>query len=399
MSCHAVTKPVPPWLAVTVALLLSAASAGVAWHARAASEPFTIPLADDGAAAAPAAVAQVRSDSAPPPPLFMEPQGAQPGAGPAGEETTAPEAVPGTAAPEAEAATAEPPASAAPAAGAPVGETPVDETEPQAASRGDGDVEALLRQLMADDSVVAIVDGKAILWGEVWSAVDELPGDYRSQPEVLFPALLRRAVDMILLANAARREELHKDPALRRQVAAYEERLLRERVLQRHLEAAVTDDKLEALYAQHIQRLAGAVEVTASHIQLDSEAAALAVIAALDQGADFATLAHERSLAASAKQGGSLGSFRLDRMPPGFGAAVARLVPGEYSREPARSEFGWHVIKLERRSGAALPSFAELEPDLRQEAERAAINDLLQDLRQRASIEIMPAAAGEQTPE
>lgn len=364
-------------------------AASPAQAAEAASETFTVPLAGEDAAAAPAGpqpvpVEEERSDGAPPLPLFSLPSEAQPGAGPAASEIS--ETAPTIAAPK----------PATPEAEAPAGEAP-DETASQGASRG-SDSEALLRQLMADDSVVAIVDGKAILWGEVWRELEALPGEYRGEPERLFPALLRRAIDMILLANAARREDLQNDPAIRHQVNAYEERLLREAMLQRQIDAAVSEESLRVLYVQHIQRQAAAVEVTASHIQLDSEAAARAVIAELDQGGDFATLARQRSLASSGGQGGSLGTFRLDRMPPGFAAALTQLRPGDYSRVPAKSEFGWHVIKLERRDGAALPSFAELEPELRKEAERKAIDDLLQDLRQRASIEIMPVV-GEQRPD
>lgn len=399
-------------------------------RAQAAPEAFTIPLPDDGSAPVPAEPADSRpaaSDpavadqaaprgagpsepapvgagpetSVPPPPLLTEPE-AETAGPPAASGTAVPEAATPETAPSTATATDEPSTTDPPAADVGAMEpatAPAGSATSQAASRGDDDIEAVLRKLMADDSVVAIVDGKAILWGEVWRSAEELPSDYRGQPELLFPALLRRAVDMILLTNAARRDDLHHDPAIRRQVANYEERLLREQLLQRQIEAAVTDDALQELYYQHIQRQAAAVEVTARHIQLDSEDAALAVIAALDQGADFADLARERSQAASGKQGGSLGSFRLDRMPASFAAAIAKLQPGAYSQEPAKSEFGWHVIKLERRDGAALPSFAELAPQLRQEAERKAINDLLQELRSRASIELMPVAAGEQTSE
>ena len=247
---------------------------------------------------------------------------------------------------------------------------------------------------MDDETLVALVNGKGIRWGDVWRSAERLPPDYQDKIDTLFPALLQRAVDLQLLADAARAEGLPQEAEIRREVADFEERLIRERLLERHIAARVTRPALEELYSSYLAERASSVEVTARHIQVDDRETALRVIAALDGGADFAHLARQHSVAGSGAEGGSLGTFLLDRMPPAFAAAVIELAPGRYTREPVQTEFGWHVIQLDDKIDAAIASFDELEPRLRQEATRRVIAELLRDLRANAEIEILPAEAG-----
>lgn len=274
----------------------------------------------------------------------------------------------------------------------PLVEIQADESDVLGAGNADEDAETreLLRQLMADESVVARVNGREILWGEVWRSAEELPADYQKRLDTLFPALLQRTIDLMLLSDAARRQGLQNDEAIRAQVRDYEDELIRERLLAQHVAAGVNEQTLQALYADYLREKSEAVEVSARHIQVPSREAALEVIDALDEGADFATLARERSMGSSAARGGDLGTFRLNRMAPSFADAVARLAPGNYTRKPVQTEFGWHVILLISRQGGALPSFAELEPTLREEASRRSVNDLLRDLREQAVIKILP---------
>ena len=248
----------------------------------------------------------------------------------------------------------------------------------------------LLQQLMDDESVVARVNGREILWGEVWRSAEDLPADYQDRLDTLFPSLLRRTIDLMLLADAARRQGLQNDEAIRARVREYEDELIRERLLEQQIEASVSEQTLQALYADYLREKSQEVEVSARHIQVPTREAAVEVIAALNDGADFASLARERSQGSSAARGGDLGTFRLNRMTPAFADAVARLAPGNYTREPVQTEFGWHVILLTSRQGGTLPSFAELEPRLRDEAARRSINELLRDLRDQAVIKILP---------
>jgi len=108
-------------------------------------------------------------------------------------------------------------------------------------------------------------------------------------------------------------------------------------------EIEVSDEEVVAVYEEQIQ-LAPGTQYKASHILVQSQGEAVAIIQELIGGADFAELAKERSSGPSAPKGGELPWFSPDQMVPQFTAAVARLEDGRYTTDPVQSEFGWHVI-------------------------------------------------------
>ena len=132
---------------------------------------------------------------------------------------------------------------------------------------------------------------------------------------------------------------------------------------------------------------------------VSSESSAREIVRALDGGADFAQLARQRSMSPSARRGGDLGTFRLDRMPPAFAAAVRPLQAGVYTREPVQTEFGWHVILLEQRFDKRLPSFEETKAQLSRTLARQVIDGMLEQLRANARIEFMPEVSDRAEPD
>jgi peptidyl-prolyl cis-trans isomerase C len=168
--------------------------------------------------------------------------------------------------------------------------------------------------------------------------------------------------------------------------------VLSDTLIRRQVADRVTEDMLRARYDAHIEGLAARTEVRARHILLDSEARAREAIAALDAGADFAALARARSMGPTAEQGGDLDYFTWDNMVPDFATAAFDLEIGQYSPDPVRTEFGWHVIKVEDRRAEGAASFEEMREGLRESATRELLDELLQTLRGRAEIELYPEA-------
>ncbi|NJO38685.1 MAG: hypothetical protein HC871_15110, partial [Rhizobiales bacterium] len=123
-------------------------------------------------------------------------------------------------------------------------------------------------------------------------------------------------------------------------------------------------------------------EVRARHILLASEDDAKAVIAELEGGADFSELAKEKSTGPSGPQGGDLGYFKKGQMVPEFGDAAFAMDVGSTSAAPVKTQFGFHVIKVEDKRKVE-PSFEETEPQIRQEVARAIVTALVEDLRGR----------------
>ena len=239
-----------------------------------------------------------------------------------------------------------------------------------------------------EDTVVAIVDGVAVHRSELEEVARGLPEQFRQMPlQVLYGILLDRVIDFRLLANEAERLDVADDPAVEAALARARADVLREALVQQKIREETTADKLRERYEGLKQSENFAQEeVHARHILTESEQEAKAVIEELQGGADFAALAEERSVGPSAEGGGDLGFFRREQMVPEFAEAAFALDPGEITTEPVQTQFGWHVIKvLDRRT--AEPTFAESEPQLRQELARDVVTALVADLREDAEIE------------
>ncbi len=253
-----------------------------------------------------------------------------------------------------------------------------------------------MEQMALQNPVVARVNGHEIRWAAVMASAQDLPERYQEQLESVFPALLDRLVDVRLLAEAAREQGLSEDEEVRRRRVELEDRLLSNVFLERYVAENVTTAAVRARYDAMVALRRANLEVRARHIIVETEEEAEAVIAELDAGEVFPTLARERSIGPSAERGGDLGYFFSRRMDPDFAEALNALEPGSYTAEPVETGFGWHVILLVDRRDDDVPSFLDMRDQLREELTREAMGRLVGSLRQRASLEMFPedAASG-----
>ncbi|MYF88028.1 MAG: peptidylprolyl isomerase [Boseongicola sp. SB0676_bin_33] len=232
------------------------------------------------------------------------------------------------------------------------------------------------------DTVVATVNGAEITLGHMILLKQRLPEQYRQLPgDVLFDGILDQLVQHALLGGVV--ETL---PLSARLTLENEERALRaNEEVQRVASAAVTVEALQEAYDQAYGSAEPETEYNASHILVTTEEEALALAADLDGGADFATLAKERSTGPSGPVGGELGWFARGAMVPAFDAAVAALDVGAIS-DPVQTQFGWHVIKLNATRIKNVPTIAEVQGELLGGIQRAAIERRLEELRAGADI-------------
>ncbi|MCT8268232.1 peptidylprolyl isomerase [Afifella sp. JA880] len=225
--------------------------------------------------------------------------------------------------------------------------------------------------------------------------LDRVPGPRRRA--VLVDVL----VDMELLAEAAREKGLDKTPDFDQRLEFLKTRALRNEYVEKEIVNAVTDDEVKAEYDKQISGFKPEEEVHARHILVTTKEEAEEIIKQLDAGKDFAELAKEKSTGPSGPQGGDLGYFPKGRMVPEFDKAVFALEPGEYSKEPVKSEFGWHVIKLEDKRMSSPPPLDDIKEQLRGVLVRQKFNEVMTKLRDDTTIEVYnkanaePAADGE----
>lgn len=242
--------------------------------------------------------------------------------------------------------------------------------------------------LAQDDPVVATVNGNHITRSEVEQAYVRLPEQYRQAPmEAVFEPLSEQMIDGELILEQAVADDLASDPDIAAEIENARANVIRQALVGRAIDAAMTDEALQAAYEEKKSDPAFTYEeVKARHILVAEEAEAIEVIAALDAGGDFEELAKEKSTGPSGPNGGDLGYFQQGAMVPEFGDAAFAMEPGTYTKEPVKTDFGYHVIMVEDKRNSN-PSFAETEQEIRQALAETTITDLVDSLREGAEIE------------
>src|SRR5689334_8515257 len=238
-------------------------------------------------------------------------------------------------------------------------------------------------------TVVARVDGTELHLSDVEAAQQSLPAQVQKLPLAqIYPVLLDRLVDGMLIAEAGRKEHLDQDPDVQLRLKRYEDRLIQEAYLNQAIKAAETDDQLKARYQTFAKEKAGREEVHARHILVKTEGEASSIIGELDKGADFAELAKQHSTDPSgSSSGGDLGYFGHDDMAKEFADAAFALPPGQYTKAPVKTKFGWHVIKVEDHRVSTPPSFDEARQEVTQLVAHDAVDAKPKELRGSANIE------------
>lgn len=239
------------------------------------------------------------------------------------------------------------------------------------------------------DPVVATVNGQPIRLSELEVAQQSLPQQYRNMPlQAVFPALLDRIIDSKLVVQEGKKSKINEDPAFKKRMAFVEDQVLQDFWIQREIARQVTADKLQKRYEERLKQMPAEEEVHARHILVSTEDEAKALIAELKKGAAFDKLAKEKSTdKASGAEGGDLGWFKKSDMVKEFADAAFNLKKDELTETPVKTQFGYHIIKVEDRRKAPPPAFEEMADQLREEMAREVITAQLDQLRSGAKIE------------
>jgi peptidyl-prolyl cis-trans isomerase C len=148
----------------------------------------------------------------------------------------------------------------------------------------------------------------------------------------------------------------------------------------------VTDADLKAEYDKFTSANAGK-EYKARHILVEKEDDAKAIIASLKKGDKFEDLAKKMSKdPGSGANGGDLDWANASSYVPEFSAAMTKLEKGQLAAEPVKSQFGWHVIRVDDIRDAKLPSFEEVKPQISQQMTQQKLAQFQEELRKKASV-------------
>src|SRR5215471_9304869 len=235
--------------------------------------------------------------------------------------------------------------------------------------------------------VLAKVNGTEIRKSDLTLAEEELgPSLAQMDPSTKDDNVLSFLIDMKLVAKAAEDKKVQDSEDFKKRMAFARNRLLMDNLLASEGKAATTDDAMKKVYEEASKQITGEQEVHARHILVETEDEAKAIAAELKKGADFAELAKKKSKDPGASDGGDLGFFTKEQMVPEFSAVAFTLEPGKIS-DPVKSQFGWHVIKVEEKRNRQAPPMDQVKGQIETYVTRKAQAEYVAKLREAAKVE------------
>jgi len=235
-------------------------------------------------------------------------------------------------------------------------------------------------------TVVAKVNGIEITEGELALAEEDLGRSIRAEGEEKRAQIIQYLADLKAGAKAARERKIEDTADYKRRLSYVTEKVLLDELLADEVKKAVSPEAMRKLYDDTVKNLQPEMEVRARHILVETEEEAKKIAERLAKGEDFAALAKELSKdAGSGKDGGDLGYFTKDRMVKEFAEVAFATEKGKIAA-PVKSQFGWHIIKVEDSRVKPLPEFDTVKAQIEQFLTRKAQQDFI--VAQRAANKI-----------
>jgi len=251
-----------------------------------------------------------------------------------------------------------------------------------------------------NDPVIAKVNGMEIRQSDLAIAEEDLgPNSAALSPDAKRDYLIQYLTDIILVAKASEGKKIADGADFQRRLDHVRNKLLAEFVLQAQIKTAATDEAMRKVYDDAVKGMSSEEEVRARHILIrvasptdekaskEAENKIKALIERLNKGEDFATLANEFTEDPSGKQnGGDLDYFTKEQMVPEFSTVAFQLDKGQISG-PIKTQFGWHVLKVEDKRSRKPPEFEKVRDQVQTIVMRKAQADFITKLREEAKIE------------
>lgn len=244
--------------------------------------------------------------------------------------------------------------------------------------------------LAQNDPVIAKVNGTEIRESDLAMAEEDVGQNPQLQAmsgDAKRDYLVSYLTDVILAAKAAEGKKVADQKEFKGRLAFIRNKLLMETLLQQEGKAALTEAAMKSVYDDAVKQMGNEQEVRARHILVPSEDEAKAVLAEIKKGTDFAELAKQKSKdPGAAAEGGDLGYFGKGQMVPEFADTAFKLDKGQVS-DPVKTQFGWHIIKVEDKRTKPVPEFDKVKDQIETYVQRKAQAEFIQKLQQGAKVE------------
>ncbi len=277
------------------------------------------------------------------------------------------------------------------------------------------------RVATAANPKVADVGGEMILKSDVeqlYNAIKQRAGAQAPAQDEVFWMLVDQIVASRLIIQAATKDNLQSTAEVQAAVKMATEQIVQEAYVQSLFKGLDTDANLKPLYDQMVESMKGQQEIRARHILVADEAKAVELIKKINDGAKFEDVAKAESIdTGSGANGGDLDYFSKDAMVPEFGTVAFALSDGQMTQTPVKTQFGYHIIKVEGRRAVTPPKFEDVKPQLVARAQQEKLQSVISTLRAQGNVKLVaaegvpalppdqllqnmvaPSAAGEATP-
>lgn len=233
-----------------------------------------------------------------------------------------------------------------------------------------------------------VVNGVSIPQSRIDAMNKELTAQGQPDNPERQQAIRDELVNREILAQAAQKRGLDKNAEVAAQMDMARQAVLVRALFESEVKAhPITDADLQKQYEQFKGSM-GTNEYKVAHILVDKEDEAKGIIDQLSKGGDFAKIAKEKSKDPGSKDnGGDLDWGPANRYVKPFADAVAAQPKGKISTAPVKSDFGYHVIRVDDMRPLKVPEFSELKDQFRQRAQQQQIQKMVADLRAKAKIE------------
>jgi len=258
---------------------------------------------------------------------------------------------------------------------------------------------SLMLFTLANAKDYGTVNGEKITDTDIAATIGQIGMSYDDLDAEMKKRVLEMVVDRKLLTQAATKSGIEKTDEYKEQLESLKKDLALDAWMRKEmktLEASLSKEKLQEEYKKHKDRYSIPKKLHARHILVPKEEEAKALIKELDEAKDkeakFIELAKAKSTGPSGKDGGELGWFALTDMVQPFSEAADKLKAGEYTKEPVKTQFGYHVIFLEDKKEASLKPFEAVEAEIKEELGGKMFADTMkkktEELRKAAKIEL-----------
>jgi peptidyl-prolyl cis-trans isomerase C len=234
-----------------------------------------------------------------------------------------------------------------------------------------------------DENILVTVNGQPItktMYGIYFQDRMRATPNAQNTPEMQMN-VLNELTNVLLVAQDAEQKQLDKREDVTAALELLRIKLLTQTAIQEYAKNhPPTEEEIQKYYdSEYADK--STTEYKARHILVKDKALSISLIEDLDKGADFASLAVEYSTGPTGKNGGDLGWFDDSQMVKPFTDAVMGLEPGSYTKEPVKTQFGWHVILLEETRETPPPALEQVKPSITNLLQQQSLAQYMQDLR------------------